>query len=121
MSKLVPPVAITLDRERHLVCDMAAIELINEWSGVDLMDAESMKDNPRAMASPRVINAILAALLTVEDPGMKPSLAGRLIDSKEKLEAATKAVGESIARFFGVSAEDLEAMSQTPDHPQANP
>lgn len=110
MGKLVPPVTIELDKPRTLVCDMAAVQQFEEWSGVDFFALiETGKDDPKALAkslmSIKNLNALLAACLLREDPEMTPRKAGQLVDSIEAFAAVSKSITEAFQRFFGVPDE----------------
>ena len=111
MGKLVPPVTVNLDRQRMLVCDMAAVQKLEEWSGIDLFalinqagsgDSAVMQ---KSLTSTKVINAMLAAFMLREDPTMTPTKAGQLVSSVSLLKAASEASTEAFQRFFEVSGE----------------
>jgi hypothetical protein len=114
MSKLVPPVTVELDRIRTLVMDMAAVALIEEWTGKDIIAGERP-------AGTRGLNAMLAAMLSAEDPEMTPVKAGRLVDSAERLKLAADATAEAIARFFGASAAEVSQAKAAIETAAASP
>jgi len=107
-----------------LVCDMAAVQKLEEWSGIDLFalinqagsgDSAVMQ---KSLTSTKVINAMLAAFMLREDPTMTPTKAGQLVSSVSLLKAASEASTEAFQRFFEVSREmstgDTQADPATP-------
>lgn len=111
MGQLVPPVTVQLDKPRTLVCDMAAVQQLEEWAGIDLFGLISQAGSGDAAAlqntltTTKVINAMLAAFLLREDPTMNPTKAGQLVSSVSLLKAASEAATEAFQRFFEVSGE----------------
>lgn len=118
MSKLVPPVTVELDRPRTLVCDMAAVQKIEEWTGANLISAlretakaddEKKEELAKQLDGPKFTNALLAAFLLHDEPAMTPMKAGQLVTSLGVYQRAVAATTEALSRFFAVPAAEPSA------------
>lgn len=116
MSKLVPPVTLTIDDKPYtLVCDMAAIQALLDWTGVDLTAPRSTEEAEAlgaAMSKPANINAMLAAMLLSENERITPRLAGRMIRNRTITALVSEKCMEAIGRFFEVSPEEMRQMAE---------
>lgn len=63
--RVIPPVTIVLDRERHMVMDFAAMDAFEEETGLSAWSSDAW-----ASPSPRVVSAMIWASLLHEDPDL---------------------------------------------------
>lgn len=64
LPRVIPPVAILLDRERHMIMDFAAMEKFEEVTGLSAWGRDAWDGNPRHVA------ALIWAALLAEDPDL---------------------------------------------------
>jgi hypothetical protein len=122
MSRLVPAVAITLDKERALKCNFNALALIKEWNGLNAFKGENVfkaeiftYDGKKAIAvDPSCLRGVLAALLFEDDELMTPQRAGKLIDAENYGDVLAKCV-QSVNSFFPEKEAAKETASEETD------
>ncbi len=109
--KLVPPVPIVLDRERHLVMDFAAMEMFEGVTGLSAWGREAWDGNPRHVA------ALIWASLLHEDPDLK-------LDDVKRMPAMTLAnmayLSDRLSELWGAIMPDADPTTTPETDPEAS-
>lgn len=121
MSRIVPPIPITLDTERALKSNFNALALIKEWTGLNAFKGDNLfkaevftHEAKRAIAvDPCCLRAVLAAMLFEDDETMTPVKAGRLIHAENYADVLAKCV-EAVNSFFPDVEKKTEAAKGSP-------
>ncbi|MEK9505158.1 hypothetical protein [Gaopeijia maritima] len=107
-------------QERTLRFDVVVLEDIEEEIGLNLLDLSGTKEEVMSsLTQPKVISALVWAMLLHAEPDLKRRDVGRWLHGEALLAVPSAAAGLALKELMAASA--TEEASEEPDPPQASP